>query len=100
MNKKLAEAKLIEESKKQKANDMARLELQANIQKKDINPEKKENKEFKNKKQKELKKKFKPSKKLRTINLSDIQSEIGSKSQGKQNKNKKLKQDEKGSRIN
>ena len=42
-----------------------------------------------------MKKKFKPSKKLRTINLSDIQSEIGSNSANKQNKNKKLKQDEK-----
>ena len=79
---------------------MAELELQASINKKDINPVKKENKEFKNKKQKELKKKFKPSKKLRTINLSDIQSEIGSKSAIKQNKNKKLKQDEKGARVN
>ena len=92
---KLAEAKSIEETKKQNANDMANLELQAKIQKKDNITTKKERKEFKNKKQKELKKKFKPSKKLRTINLSDIQSEIGSKSTSKQNKNKKLKQDEK-----
>ena len=82
-------------SKKQKAEDLADLELQAKSQKKENVLPKKENKNFKNKKQKELKKKFKPSKKLRTINLSDIQSEIGSGISGKQNKNKIQKQDEK-----
>lgn len=92
---KLAEDKTREELKKQKAVDLADLELQAKIQKKENVLSKKENKNFKNKKQKELKKKFKPSKKLRTINLSDIQSEIGSGISGKQNKNKIQKQDEK-----
>ena len=92
---KLAEVRILEESKKQKAEDLAKLELQANSQKKDNVLPKKEKKDFKSKKQKELKKKFKPSKKLRTINLSDIQSEIGSSSGGKQNKNKIQKQDEK-----
>ena len=92
---KLAENRTREELKKQKAVDLADLELQAKIRKKENVPPKKENKNFKNKKQKELKKKFKPSKKLRTINLSDIQSEIGSGVSGKQNKNKVQKQDEK-----
>ncbi|MFL3005588.1 MAG: translation initiation factor IF-2 [Candidatus Neomarinimicrobiota bacterium] len=92
---KLAEVRILEESKKQKAEDLAKLELQANSQKKDNVLPKKEKKDFKSKKQKELKKKFKPSKKLRTINLSDIQSEIGSSSGGKQNKNKIQKQDDK-----
>ena len=92
---KLAEVRTLEESKKQKAEDLAKLELQVISQKKDNAPFKKENRDTKNKKQKELKKKFKPSKKLRTINLSDIQSEIGSNSGGKQNKIKIQKQDEK-----
>ena len=92
---KLAEDRSLEELKKQKAEDLADLELQAKSQKKENVLPKKENKNFKNKKQKELKKKFKPSKKLRTINLSDIQSEIGSGISGKQNKNKIQKQDEK-----
>ena len=92
---KLAEVRTLEESKKQKAEDLAKLELQVISQKKDNAPSKKENRDTKNKKQKELKKKFKPSKKLRTINLSDIQSEIGSNSGGKQNKIKIQKQDEK-----
>ena len=92
---KLAEDRSREELKKQKAEDLADLELQAKSQKKENVLPKKENKNFKNKKQKELKKKFKPSKKLRTINLSDIQSEIGSGISGKQNKNKIQKQDEK-----
>ena len=92
---KLAEVRTLEESKKQKAEDLAKLELQVISQKKDNATSKKENRDTKNKKQKELKKKFKPSKKLRTINLSDIQSEIGSNSGGKQNKIKIQKQDEK-----
>ena len=93
--KKLADARSIEKSKKQKAKDLAKLELQATSQKKDNGSPKKDNNEFKSKKQKELKKKFKPSKKLRTIDLSDIQSEIGSNSGSKQNKNRNQKQDEK-----
>ena len=92
---KLADIISRKESKKQKAEDLADLELQAKNQKKENVLLKKENKNFKSKKQKELKKKFKPSKKLRTINLSDIQSEIGSGISGKQNKNKIQKQDEK-----
>ena len=93
--KKLADARSIEQSKKQKAKALAKLELQTTSQKNDNSSPKKDHKEFKSKKQKELKKKFKPSKKLRTINLSDIQSEIGSNSGNKQNKNRNQKQDEK-----
>ncbi len=90
-----AQARTLEESNKQKAKELAKLELQATDQKKDNASPKKEKKDFKNKKQKELKKKFKPSKKLRTINLSDIQSEIGTNSGSKQNKNKNQKQEDK-----
>ena len=93
--KKLAEAKILEESRRQKANELAKLELQANIKKKDHASLQKETQDFKNKKQKELKKKFKPSKKLRTINLSDIQSEIGSSGVNKQNKSRNQKHDDK-----
>ena len=91
---KSAKDRIFEEAKKQKAEDLAKLELQAKSQKKDNALQKKENKDYKNRKQKELKKKYKPSKKLRTINLSDIQSEIGSGS-SKQNKKNIQKQDEK-----
>lgn len=90
----LAEAELKKESEKLKARDVPEFGLQTNPQKKEYNTSKKDNREFKNKKQKELKKKYKPSKKLRTINLSDIQSEIGSKIVSKQNKNKNQKQEE------
>ncbi len=91
---KLVKSRILEEEKKQKAKDLANLELQAKSQKKESILPKKESKSFKNKKQKELKKKYKTSKKLRTINLSDIQSEIGT-SVGKTNKNKGQKQNEK-----
>ena len=91
---KLAKSKILDEAKKQKAKDLANLELQAKSHKKEDNLSKKENKSFKSKKQKELKNKYKTSKKLRTINLSDIQSEIGAGG-GKLNKNKIQKQNEK-----
>ena len=91
--KKLAEAKYIEESKKQKADDMAKLELEDSKKIENI-ARKKEDEGYNSKKEKELKKKYKSSKKLRSINLSEIQSKIGSGA-GKQNKNKNQKQDDK-----
>ena len=90
----LAEAKSIEESKKQKADDVANLELEDSKQKTKNIAQKKEGEGYNSKKEKELKKKYKPSKKLRSINLSEIQSKIGSGG-GKQNKNKNQKQDDK-----
>jgi len=94
VEKQLAEAKSLEEAKKRKVNDIADLELQTSKQKRENTGNKKDKKEYKSKKEKELKKKYKPSKKLRSINLSDIQSEIGSVV-AKQNKNKSQKQEDK-----
>ena len=51
--KKLADAKISEESVQQKANDLAKLELQANSKKKDYTSPKKDNQDFKIKKQKD-----------------------------------------------
>tara|TARA_Y100000591_G_scaffold314680_1_gene321500 strand:+ start:1 stop:2343 length:2343 start_codon:yes stop_codon:yes gene_type:complete len=92
---KLAQSRNLEEARKQKDKELAQFELQAKNHKKSNVAPKKESNDFKNKKQKELKKKYKTSKKLRTINLSDIQSEIGTGGAGKTNKIKNQKQNEK-----
>ncbi len=92
--KKIDDERKSEEAKKSKANQIADMELKGVRENKDIPSSKKEPKSFKNNKEKELKKKYKSSKKLRSINLSDIQSEIGS-GVGKQIKSKKPKPEDK-----
>jgi len=90
-----------EEKKKKEQEDLKKANARAEREKKYDNRKKRSSKTEKKindkdsiRKAKELKKKFKPTKKLRSINLSDIQSEIGLGSI-KQPVNKKTKKDDK-----
>jgi len=94
-NKIIAEKKRKEEEKKREEEDIKTankiVDQEVNLNKRNL---KSSVGKAPNKKAKELKKKFKPTKKLRSINLSDIQSEIGL-GPTKQSSVKKNKQDDK-----
>ena len=72
-----AEKKRIDEELRKKDADIEKRKIDTNERIRVQEVKEKENKSASSKKAKELKKKFKSNKKLRSINLRDIQSEIG-----------------------
>ena len=85
--------KKIEENNRKKEEEVAVRKKEADTKKREQDEKEKKHQTDSNKKAKELKKKFKSTKKLRSVNLKDIQSEVGAGT-SKQPSGKKGKKDE------
>ena len=76
-DKELEEKKRLEKESLKKEDEVVKREKEHDAKKREQGTQGKDHKSASNRKAKELKKKFKTSRKLRSINLSDIQTEIG-----------------------
>ena len=76
-DKELEEKKRLEKESLKKEDGVVKREKEHDAKKREQGTQGKDHKSASNRKAKELKKKFKTSRKLRSINLSDIQTEIG-----------------------
>ena len=76
-DKELEEKKRLEKESLKKEDEVVKREKEHDARKREQGTQGKDHKSASNRKAKELKKKFKTSRKLRSINLSDIQTEIG-----------------------
>ena len=93
-DKELEEKKRLEKESLKKEDGVVKREKEHDAKKREQGTQGKDHKSASNRKAKELKKKFKTSRKLRSINLSDIQTEIGAGT-SKHPSAKKPKQQEK-----